>query len=911
MEYKFTLNLPKTDFSMKASLSNSEVLTLKMWDNYFFYADNNKRKFILNDGPPYANGPIHIGHALNKILKDFICKFKLLCGYNVNFIPGWDCHGLPIELNVEKQITNKNINFRKLCKNYANSQIIIQKKDFIRLGVFANWNSIYKTMNKSFEIVIIDSFIKMLKNNHIYLGYKPNYWCFDCKSALAETEIEYTIKSSDSIYIFFECENLKNILDEFNILKIGFLVWTTTPWTLPFNEAIALNENFKYSLITSKNIGYIINSELLVQVLEKIQITNYVILKHFNAKFFEKTIIKHPLYQKFVNIVFSDHVKNDSGTGCVHIAPAYGFDDYKIALKYKLPLINNIDTSGFFYDSVDEFKNLYYLEANKKIMACLYTSNCLLHHEIVLHRYPICWRHKTPVIFRTTQQWFLNVTNKYIKNKLYYLIENFIDWIPEYGSYKMKSMFKDRMDWCISRQRFWGIPIMLFINKNNELHPLTFNILYKTLKFVKKYGTDFWYKLDVFKIFSIDKENYKKINDVLDVWFDSSVVYKYLNDTYSYKLPYDLCVEGTDQYRGWFQVSLINSTLNLNQIPYKKIISHGFILDEKNRKMSKSLNNVISPHDIINKYGADVLRLWVSSVNYIIDINISNEIIARICDSYRKIRNTFRFLLANIYDFNTHDVIKIKDLFKLDLWILEKFYRLKNEILNDYYHYNFHLAYKKLYNFCINDLGIKYIDIVKDRLYVTNSYNKSRKYVQAIFFYIIYNLLKIFSPILSFTTDEAWNYLIFKDSACVFNSIFNIDFILFKYLKKNNIFNNLVLKKLFYLKDEINKSYETIRKNIKSGSLLEMIINIYCNNYWYNLINSVLINLNLFLQLSHINLLKIKQLKEKKINSNILGFYFILEKSAKIKCERCWYHTLIPSLIKLCNRCILNIYYTI
>lgn len=912
MDYKFTLNLPKTNFCMKASLSKLEPIILKKWENKNFHRNEiNKKNFILNDGPPYANGPIHIGHAFNKIFKDFVCKFKFLCGYNINFIPGWDCHGLPIELNVEKQTNSKNINFRKLCKDYANSQIIIQKTEFIRLGIFAKWKSIYKTMDKSFEITTISCFIKMLENKHIYLGVKPNYWCFNCKSALAEAEIEYINKISDSIYFFLEFEKINNTINKYNLNTLGFLVWTTTPWTLPFNQALALNSKFEYTLIKYNNTGYILSTHTIPDIIKKLNITNYSILNQYNAKTFEKIKLKHPIYKKIIPIVFSDHVKNDSGTGCVHIAPSYGYDDYKIALKYKLPIINNITEDGFFDHLVKNFENLYYSNSNQKIIKQLIDNKILLLHDSLLHRYPNCWRHKTPLIFRTTKQWFLNVTNKTLKNKLFYFTEKFMSWIPEYGSHKMKAMFNDRIDWCISRQRFWGIPIMLFLDKNNNLHPYTLKILTTSLKYIKKYGTDFWYTMDVFKLFSINKEKYTKVLDVLDVWFDSSSVYQYLNDNYLYKTPYDLCIEGNDQYRGWFQVSLINSILTCDKIPYKKIISHGFILDSNGRKMSKSLNNVIAPIDILNKYGADILRLWASTVNYTIDINISDEIIDRICDSYRKIRNTFKYLLSNIYDLKELNIIKTKHFLKIDLWILEKFYKLKTEILNDYYNYNFHLAFKKLYNFCINDLGIKYIDLIKDRLYIINAHNIIRTSAQCIFLYFIYNLLKIFSPILSFTTDEAWKFLKIKDKNSVFISSLNTDLFLFKYLKFNNIFNNLIWKKLFYLKNDINKSYETLRQNEKIGTLLEIDIKLYCNTYWLNLLATRSNELILFFQTSSFMLIKLSIINTNLIKSSIDGIYFLITKNENEKCERCWHRTLLPLNLKICSDCIINIYYTL
>lgn len=901
MEYKFTINLPKTNFAMKANLAHNEKILLNKWKNKnYFYNLKKKKIFILNDGPPYANGNIHIGHAFNKILKDFVCKFKFLCGYQINFIPGWDCHGLPIELNIEKKTNNKDSNFRNLCKNYAESQIIIQMNSFIRLGIFANWAKSYKTLEKIFITSVLNNFIKMFKKKYIYLGYKPNHWCFDCKSALAESEIEYYEKTSDSVYFFLECINYKNI---FNLKKIGFIVWTTTPWTIPFNEALALNEKFNYSLIEYNSIGYIINSELINYISNKLNFKKIKILENLNKKILKKIKTKHPIYDKKINIIFSSHVKNDSGTGCVHIAPAYGYDDYKCALKYKLQIINNIDEEGFFYDSVKFFEKIYYLKANDIIINHLKSNNKIILNEKITHRYPYCWRHKTPLIFRTTKQWFLNITNKILKNKIYYLIENFITWIPNYGSLKMKSMFKDRLDWCISRQRFWGTPIMLFLDKKNNIHPKSILILKKIKKLIKIYGPDFWYKNDVFNLLNVDKSTYYKTTDVLDVWFDSSSVYSYLINKYKKKIPYDICIEGSDQYRGWFQVSLINATTVFSNTPYKKIISHGFILDNNGRKMSKSLNNVIDPTEIINKYGADVLRLWVSSVNYTIDINISTEIIDRICDSYRKIRNTLRFLISNIYDFNKIDIQSTNNFLKFDLWILYKLYILKADVINDFYNYNFHIAYKKLYNFCITELGSKYMDIVKDRLYTNNLKSKSRKSVQNVFFYIIYNLLKLFSPILSFTTEEVWLNLPFKDTSSIFNSSLNLDIKIISILKKFTIFDLIIWKKIFILKTELNKFFEFIKKNKKINGLLETKITIYCNIYWFMILKKIKNELHFFLQTSESYIRKYKK------NHNFKNFFFKINNSKKFKCERCWQRLIKKIKLKICKRCLYNIYY--
>lgn len=897
MDYKYTINLPQTKFQMKGNLPQTEPHRLKHWNVKYKQHIFRKKNFILNDGPPYANGDIHIGHAFNKIMKDITCKSKYLMGYNVSFIPGWDCHGLPIELNVEKTIKNKDKNFRTACKTYAESQIQIQMKSFKRLGIFGDWDNSYKTMDKSFESSIVESFTQMLKKKYIYSGYKPNYWCFDCKSALAESEVEYQEKESHSIYLYFEIISPNHISNK----KIGLIAWTTTPWTIPFNSALAINKNYNYIIIEKNEIQYILSEELLIKTTEHIEFNTYKIIKKIDPKVLEGMYVKHPIYDKNIPIVFSTHVKNDSGTGCVHIAPAYGHDDYKIGLKYKLDIKNNIDENGYFYNNTEEFSLLFYTKINSIVINILKTKNILLMHNMIKHRYPHCWRHKSPLIFRTTEQWFLNLSNMSLKNKIHYFIENHMQFIPKNGYSKIKSMLKDRIDWCISRQRYWGIPIMLFLDKNKKIHPATIDILNKIKEHVKIHGTDFWYYNDPFKLLNVDKSIYSKLDDVLDVWFDSSSVYKYLYDQYKYNIPYDLCIEGSDQYRGWFQVSIINAIAVHSQMPYKKIISHGFILDQKGRKMSKSLNNVISPDDIIKKYGAEILRLWVSSTNYNTDISISSEIIDRICDIYKKIRNTLKFLIANTQNIEKARILENSTCLLLDEWIVFKIYIFKKNVLKEYNDYKFNSAYQKIYKLCINELGSKYLDLIKDRLYTINEEAQSKSSAKTACFYILYNIIKIISPILSFTSDETWEHLKFKEKESIFESLYNTDLIILNSLKTQKIKNYIMIDKLFKIKNKINKNIEIIKNNKNIGGLLEIDLRILCNIYWFYTLEKIKKELHLFFQTSKTTLKK-----DKKYNTSLKVY---INKTQNIKCERCWHRILKSKHIKICIRCINNIYY--
>ncbi len=922
MDYKFTLNLPVTTFSMRADLVKNEFKILNFWKKIGLYRNQSRKEnfFILNDGPPYANGKIHIGHAFNKILKDIINKFKVISGYKVNFIPGWDCHGLPIELAVEKKIHDldisiTNIQFRLLCSFYAKKQVEIQKKSFLQLGINADWVNYYKTMDKFFEFSIIKCFRNMIANNHIYRGYKPVYWCLICYSALAEAEIEYNIKESNSIYIFFKLVDdvfNVNLLKKFNLSQIGFVIWTTTPWTLPFNEAVALNFDSIYILVSFGSCGYIFAKDLFFDVCKKINIKKNDILCTFTGNEFRNSLLYHPFYKKKIKIIHSDHVKSDSGTGCVHIAPTYGYDDYNNAVKYNLPLRNGVDERGFFFFDYPFFSKLHINVVNESVIALLKIKYKLIYFEKIFHRYPYCWRHKKPLIFRTTKQWFLNMNNKLFKKKILYSISNFVEWMPVTGKKKMIDMVKDRPDWCLSRQRLWGVPFILFINKKDgSLHPKTFLILEKSFSYIKKYGISFWFEMNVFKLFSVSNKKYIKSTDVLDVWFDSSVVYKYILDNYFYKIPFDLCIEGSDQYRGWFQVSLINAMANYSLNPYKKILTHGFVLDYCDRKMSKSLGNVISPDDVIKKYGADVLRLWVSSVNYRFDVNISNEILSRVSEAYRKIRNTFRFLLSNLDKF-TLEFFSINDfgLLKLDAWVLYKFNKMKLSILNDYSNYAFYFVYKKIYNFCLSDLGGKYLDIIKDRLYTTYPNSKIRISAQISLFYICYNLVKLLSPILSFTSEEIWGNLLKTDSISVFRS--NVNYNISKLKKYNyfNIYNCIFWDKLFLLKEKLNKIMENYRKKKFFGTSLEIDIFFFCSVFWYELLFKIKDELCLFFLVSNVSVfLSSHNLCLDIVDFNIDDIYIKLSKTLKKKCERCWFRVVFKNKISICDRCVSNLYY--
>lgn len=924
MFYKFTLNLPNTSFPMKADLPKHEPSILKFWEDIDLYKRanllNKNKTFVINDGPPYANGNIHIGHAFNKILKDIVIKYKILSGYNVSFVPGWDCHGLPIELNIEKKYKKISSNiskkdFRVLCREYASEQIFIQMRSFIRLGIIADWKNFYKTMSYDFEASIIESLKFMVENKYIYNGKKPVYWCFNCKSALAEAEIEYIDKFSSAIYAFFEIDkrslNFFSFLDNNNFSSIGFVIWTTTAWTLPFNEAIALNPSLKYVLVKHDNIGYILSVDLLDSVFSEFKILNYTVLFEFLGKDFDGLFLMHPFYKKVVRIVMSDHVKNDSGSGCVHIAPAYGYDDYKLGLKYNLNLENCISDDGYVFDKVEKFSNLYLDDVNIAVIETLKNNKKLLFLSRIIHRYPHCWRHKSPLIFRTTNQWFIDVCNKDLRNLAMDFASDLIQWIPLWGKDRMLKTLEFRPDWCISRQRVWGVPIVLFISrKTGDFHPETSSIIDKIISIVLKFGCDAWYEFDIYELLNVDVSVYFKVNDVLDVWYDSSVVFKHIFNKYpNLNLPYDLCIEGNDQYRGWFQVSLLNSLCVYGIAPYKSILTHGFVLDGVGRKMSKSLNNVISPIDVVDEYGADILRLWVSSVNYFNDVNISDEILSRICESYRKVRNTIKFLLSNISDFDPNfNLLDMNRMLGIDVWILHKLCKLNDYILENYENYNFYLVYQKIYSFCIDDLCSKYLDVIKDRLYTSKYDSVLRFSAQSSLYYIICVLLKLLSPILSFTCEEAWKNVPGYKEESIFLSSFCKDWSFG--IDKFELFDEF--EKLFIVKSEMNKFLDNFRKNKVFGSSMEVEVFIKCSYFWYDILYKFIDELYLFFTVAEVNLIRFLHLDSDFIKSNEDGLYFKFIKSDKIKCERCWYRsvnrTCLNIFINICNKCIKDLY---
>ncbi|WP_343189542.1 isoleucine--tRNA ligase [Buchnera aphidicola] len=921
---KKTLNLPKTKFSMKGNLIKKEPKIIKKWLKEKIYQkikkkNKKKKSFILYDGPPYANGNIHIGHALNKILKDIIIKSKNLSGFNSLYKPSWDCHGLPIEHKIElylnknkkKKISDKK--FRKYCKKYAKKNIKKQKEDFIKLGIIGKWHKPNLTMSFNNQSNIILTLSKIIKKGYLYKDYKPVYWCIKCKSSLAEAEIEYFNKYSPGIIVLFQAKNKEKIKKIFKIKNkkiniINIIIWTTTPWTLPSNVGIAINPNIKYQLIKTKLYTIILAKKVLKKTMKKLRIKKWTILSTIIGKKLEFIKFIHPFLKNYIPIILSKYVTEKIGTGAVHTSPDHGQEDFIICKKYKINTKNLIKNCGKINKNIHPLinkKNI--LKINKIIIDILIKNKKIINLHYIKHNYPHCWRHKFPIIFRATIQWFINMNKNKLRKKCLKLIKN-ITWIPHWGYEKMKKMLENRPDWCISRQRKWGIPLTIFINKKTgKIHPKTEKLTKKIAKYVKKKGTEKWWSKNIIKI---NKKKYKKIKDVLDVWFESGSLYIYNLKSKKNKNIGDIYLEGSDQYRGWFMSSLIISTIVNNKAPYKKVLTHGFTIDEKGYKMSKSSNNAISPNFIIENYGADVLRLLIASTNYCNDITISKKIIKQSITNYKKIRNTIRFLIANLKYFNNKkNSINENKMVKIDKWIILETKKLQKKIILLYNKYQFHKIIKHLMNFISIKLSSFYLDIIKDRQYTLNIKNNSRYSCQKAIFYILNVIVRLISPILSFTSEEIWKYLQKKKNK---KNIFTEKWFLKNFIKKKKN-NNKFWKKIILIKNEINKIIEIYRNKKKIKSSLEASIILYTNKNIKKKIQKFKKEKKFLFIVSNVKIKKFEQAPKNAIHSkNIKKLKIIIKKNNGKKCQRCWNYVkkiiIFKNKNKICKRCILNLF---
>ncbi|QJC37603.1 isoleucine--tRNA ligase [Enterobacteriaceae endosymbiont of Donacia bicoloricornis] len=916
MKNKFNLNLPKTKFPMKACLTQKELIILKQWEKDNLYKKilknkKNKKKFILHDGPPYANGNIHIGHAFNKILKDIIIKFKNMNGYSTSFIPGWDCHGLPIEQKVEKILKKKKKKiskkqFRIECRKYAFKQIKKQKKDFIRLGILADWLNPYLTMNFKTEANIVRTLGKIIKNNYLYKGKKPVHWCVKCLSSLAGAEIDYVKKKTLTCYVMFNIINTDFFQKKINMkiknYNIAFLIWTTTPWTIPANRAIVLNPEIYYQLIKINKDIIILAKNLVNIIMDKKKIIKWEILLEIKGKFFKNILIKNPINNNISSIIIDNYVSEKSGTGIVHMAPNHGLDDYNICNKHKITCLKNIiDKKGFFKNGIHpQLDKINIFSSEKIIIKILIKKKALFLSDNYIHNYPYCWRHKIPIIYISTPQWFISIDKKNLRKLAKKLIKK-VQWIPNWGYERMNLMLDKRPDWCISRQRTWGIPIPLFINKKTQkIHTNSLEFIEKIACMIEKKGIQAWWDLDIEKFLGQDAILYEKIIDVLDVWFDSGSTYdSVINQIKEFKNnKIDIYVEGNDQYRGWFISSLIISTAINNNIPYKTVIGHGFTVDNNGRKMSKSLGNIIKPQNIINTLGSDILRLWVASTDYTNEINISLDILKRTTETYRRIRNTVRFILSNLDQFIPEkNIVQKKNMLVLDKWIIHKTKIIQDNIIKYYNIYNIKNVIQEIMQFCSVDLGSIYFDIIKDRQYTFKKCSIERLSCQTSLYMILEALVRWIAPILSFTAHEIWNYIPGKRSKYIFTEKWYSKLF---YLSSNDIMNYEYWNDIFIFKNEINKIIEYARNKKIIGSSLEANIIVYVNKNIYKKLIILGSELRFLLLVSNISFYY-----EEKTSINKLIQSFKIKKSKYLKCKRCWYYSKDINN-NICNRCELN-----
>jgi len=911
-DYKNTLNLPRTDFPMQARLSQREPEFLKFWQNIDIYnllrnKSKGRPKYILHDGPPYANGDIHIGHALNKSLKDIIIKYRTMQGFDANFVPGWDCHGLPVEYQLFKELgINKyqisQIEFRKKAYAYALKYVNIQKEQFKRLGIFGDWENPYLTLEPEYEKEILKAFCELVKKGYIYQGLKPVNWCMVCETALAEAEVEYEEKTSPSIYVKFPLEDKQ-------FMPFSFLViWTTTPWTLLSNVAVAVNPEFIYLYLTTSLGNLIIGKDLLSKVIEAVGINDYKVIKEFKGKELEGLVYNHPFGWRKGKVVLADYVSSEEGTGLVHIAPGHGNEDYLTGIKYKLPIIMPVDDKGNFDDSCQEFSHLNVHQADKLIIEKLKNLGLLLSFLSLKHSYPHCWRCKSPLIFRATKQWFLNLEHNDLRKRLLDLISSDkVKWIPSSGRERIYSMVALRPDWCLSRQRYWGVPIPSIICNHCGKEFLYPEVIENLIKFVENEGTDAWFKRDIFDFLPKDlvcsncgKKDFSKGSDIIDVWFDSGVshqaVLKKRNDL---SFPADLYLEGSDQHRGWFQSSLIPSVCIDDKAPFKAVLTHGFVVDGKGMKMSKSLGNVVSPFDIIKDFGADILRLWAASSDYNEDIRISKEILEGLVGGYRKIRNTFRFILSNLFDFSPDkDKLDYQNLKIIDKFILLHLQKLIESATKAYESFEFYKVYKYIYDFCNEELSMQYLDMIKGRLYVFPAGSLERRSAQSAIYEILSVLVRLISPILVFTAEEVWQNMPKSENQKDIKSVHLLDWPKVNplYLSKNI---EEKLNPVLTLIPRITKLLEEKRSCDIIGSSFDAKIILLTNKDIYlSYLEGLKPELPEIFRVSQVEI-------EKK--DNIEEIEIIVEKAEGKKCPRCWNYSTTVGKSKihpdLCQRC--------
>ncbi len=923
-DYKHTLNLPQTSFAMKANLAQREPQMLKQWQQDKLYekiraARVGREQFILHDGPPYANGDIHIGHSVNKVLKDIIVKSKTLSGFDAPYVPGWDCHGLPIEHNVEKKFGKAgdkldHKSFRAKCREYAQTQVNGQKQDFVRLGVLGEWNNPYLTMAPQFEADIIRALGRIAANGHLVRGFKPVYWSVVGASALAEAEVEYQEKTSTALDVRFAAVDQKDFLAAFENVsgegKASVVIWTTTPWTLPANQAVSLGAEIDYVLL-QVNLGagaerLVIAQERVTDAMQRYGAENFRVVGQAKGSALEKKLLQHPFYQKQVPILVGEHVTLDAGTGAVHTAPDHGMDDFVVGQKYGIGTLNLVDEHGVYRAHTEIFAGDHVYKVDQKVVDLLQEKSALILAKQFTHSFPHCWRTKTPLIFRATPQWFISMTEKGLQEMALNAVKG-VQWFPAWGQARIEAMLQQSPDWCVSRQRTWGVPIALFIHRETQqLHPRTQELIEQVAQRVEQEGMDAWFDLDAAELLGEEAAQYQKVTDTLDVWFDSGVTHLAVLERRKYlRYPADLYLEGSDQHRGWFQSSLKAALAMNGTAPYRQVLTHGFTVDADGRKMSKSLGNVVSPQKVVNDLGADILRLWVAATDFSGEMTVSDEILKRTADSYRRIRNTARFLLSNLSGFDpaVHLVLPEKML-ELDRWIVARTAVLQQEIIVAYDSYQFHLIYQKLHNFCVVDLGGFYLDIIKDRQYTMQENSLGRRSCQTALYHIIEAMTRWLTPILSFTAEELWQSLPGQRS----DTVFTAEWHMLPQTSAKGVFSDADWQQIIAVKEAVNKTLEAQRAAGKMGSSLQANVTLYCAPAIQSLLQKLGDELR-FVLLSSGAL--ITPLADAGEATEVDGLRVAVSVSEYGKCVRCWHYREDVGAntddSELCGRCVENV----
>ena len=914
-KYDDTLNLPQTDFPMRANLPNKEPEILDFWNKIDVYArvqekNAGKPTFILHDGPPYANGDIHLGHTLNKVLKDMIIKHRSMSGYDSPYIPGWDTHGLPIEqqaiknLGLDRKRTDV-VDFRKHCREYALKYVDIQKEQFRRLGVRGDWDNPYLTLKPEFEAIQIKVFGEMANKGYIYKGLKPVYWCGDCETALAEAEIEYQDKTSPSIYVKFPVKEGKGVIPE----DAYVIIWTTTPWTLPANTGICLHPEFDYILLKVNGEKYVIARGLLETVAEELGWSDYQVLKEFKGEELERGVCRHPFFDRDSLLVLGDHVTLEAGTGCVHTAPGHGEDDFQVGKEYGLEVISPVDNSGCFTEEGGPFKGLYVHDANKNVIEELENRGMLLKAAKIEHQYPYCWRCKHPIIYRATEQWFASIEG--FREEALKAIDN-VRWIPAWGRERIYNMVRDRGDWCISRQRTWGVPIPIFYCESCGNTVIDESTIERVSDLFAQYGADIWFSQEAsyllpvgYRCSNCGGDKFRKETDTMDVWFDSGSSHMAVLETYDeLSWPADMYLEGSDQHRGWFNSSLSTSVAIRGVAPYRQVLTHGFVVDEKGRKMSKSLGNVVDPLKLIKSMGADILRLWVSSADYRNDVSVSDNIIKQIAEAYRKIRNTCRFILGNIYDFDpATEMVAHQNLSELDKWALLRLHKLIKRVSKAYEDYEFHVVFHAVHNFCTVDLSNIYFDILKDRLYCSHLQDPERKAAQTVLYELINALVVMLTPILAYTSEEIYSQLRRENDP---ESVQLLDWPEYKEEYIDEAIETR-MSRILQVRDAVTKALEEARSQKVIGHSLGARVCIYADKEWLRLLSTV-DNLDKIFIVSHAELKEERERSQNAVSLEELpGIWVEVAPASGEKCERCW--IIEPSAGEehghpgLCDRC--------